>query len=110
MTFRHDHDVDREQAIGHAVAETLEHPGPWIDGTGRSPDFTVTVGIWFSRSDYLSAFVTCFLPIVLLYYPLVLCGENLARAGSVDAAAALWAPNVFMGLIAFWLYRRLLKH
>ncbi len=27
------------------------------------------VGIWFSRSDYLSAFITCFLPIVVIYYP-----------------------------------------
>src|SRR6185437_1112541 len=32
------------------------------------------VGIWFSRSDYLSAFITCFLPIVFVYYPLMLCG------------------------------------
>ena len=25
------------------------------------------VGIWFSRSDYLSSFITCFLPIIVLY-------------------------------------------
>src|SRR6266702_5891954 len=34
------------------------------------------VGIWFSRSDYLSAFITCFIPIVIVYYPLVLCGTS----------------------------------
>src|SRR5205085_667697 len=30
------------------------------------------VGIWFSKSDYLSAFTICFLPIVFLYYPQLL--------------------------------------
>src|SRR5262249_50087842 len=36
------------------------------------------VGIWFSRSDYLSSFITCFLPIVFVYYPLMLCGTGIA--------------------------------
>jgi len=35
-----------------------------------------------AKSDYLSAFITCFLPIVLLYYPMLLCGSNLAKNGS----------------------------
>ena len=37
------------------------------------------VGIWLSRSDYLSAFIVSFLPIVLVYYPLMLCGTGLAK-------------------------------
>ena len=41
------------------------------------------VGIWFSRSDYLSAFITCFLPIVFIYYPLMLCGTNYAKQGKL---------------------------
>jgi lipopolysaccharide export system permease protein len=68
------------------------------------------VGMWFSRSDYLSAFVTCFLPIVLVYYPLVLCGENLAKAGSLNPVMALWAADGLMGLIALSLYWRLIRH
>ncbi len=63
------------------------------------------VGIWFSKSDYLSAFVTCFLPIILIYYPLILCGENLARAGTFHPAIAVWAANIQMGIIAFFLYK-----
>jgi lipopolysaccharide export system permease protein len=68
------------------------------------------VGIWFSRSDYLSAFITCFLPILFVYYPLLLCGNNLAKAGSLPPAVALWIPNAAIGLIALPLYWRLLKH
>ena len=68
------------------------------------------VGIWFSKSDYLSAFITCFLPIVFLYYPLLLCATNFAKQGKAPAYLALWAPNAVIGLIALVLFRRLLKH
>lgn len=68
------------------------------------------VGIWFSRSDYLSAFVTCFLPIIIVYYPLLLCGENLARAGTVDPAMAIWSANIVLGVAGVILYWRLLRH
>jgi len=68
------------------------------------------VGIWFSRSDYLSAFITCFLPIVFLYYPLQLCSTNLAKDGKLQPTIALWLANAAMGLIALGLFRRLLKN
>jgi lipopolysaccharide export system permease protein len=68
------------------------------------------VGVWLGRSDYLSAFVTCFLPITLLYYPLLLCGLNLSRAGPGWMLAAIWAANALVGLVALELYRRLLKN
>jgi lipopolysaccharide export system permease protein len=68
------------------------------------------VGIWFSRSDYLSAFITCFLPIVFLYYPLQLCTTNYAKDGKLDPILALWMANIAMGIIALALFRRLLKN
>lgn len=68
------------------------------------------VGIWFSRSDYLSAFITCFLPIVFLYYPLQLCSTNLAKDGKLQPTIALWLANAAIGLIALGLFRRLLKN
>jgi lipopolysaccharide export system permease protein len=68
------------------------------------------VGIWFSRSDYLSAFITCFLPIVFVYYPILLCGTNYAKQGKLPPVLALWAGDVLMVLIAGVLFRRLLKH
>jgi lipopolysaccharide export system permease protein len=68
------------------------------------------VGIWFSRSDYLSAFVTCFLPIILLYYPLMLCGMNLSRSGKPIMLACIWAANGVIGVISLGLYRRLVRN
>lgn len=68
------------------------------------------VGIWFNRSDYLSAFIVCFLPIVLIYYPLMLCGINLGGNGHFSPFIAIWAADFFMTLIAYGLFRRLLRH
>ncbi len=68
------------------------------------------VGIWFSKSDYLSAFITCFLPIVFLYYPLMLCGINLAKSGKVSIATAVWAADTIMAVIALGLFRRLVRN
>ena len=68
------------------------------------------VGIWFSRSDYLSAFITCFLPIVVAYYPLLLCGINLGKSGKFEPIVAIWAANGIMAIVALGLFRRLMKN
>jgi lipopolysaccharide export system permease protein len=68
------------------------------------------VGIWFSRSDFLSAFITCFLPIVFLYYPLVLCGTNLAKEGRFVPALDIWAADGVMAVIGVFLFWRLLRN
>lgn len=67
------------------------------------------VGIWFSRADFLSAFIACFLPIVLLYYPLMLCGINMGSSGRLPPYV-MAGPDLLMILISFGLYRRLLQH
>jgi lipopolysaccharide export system permease protein len=68
------------------------------------------VGIWFGRSDYLSAFVTSFLPTVFTYYPIYLCGANLAKQGRVSAPLGVWAANAFMMLVALALFKRLMRN
>jgi lipopolysaccharide export system permease protein len=68
------------------------------------------VGIWFGKSDYLSAFITSFLPNVFLYYPLYLCGTNLAKQGKVPLLAGIWAANAVIALIGLALFKRLTKN
>ncbi|HEX3313658.1 MAG TPA: LptF/LptG family permease, partial [Gemmataceae bacterium] len=68
------------------------------------------VGIWFGRKDYLSSFITCFLPIVLVYYPLMLCGMNLAKSGKVPPLVAVWPANMLLAGAAFLLFRKLLRN
>ena len=68
------------------------------------------IGIWFSKSDYLSAFITCFLPIVTLYYPLLLSVINMTRAGRMIPWLALYDADLLMLLAGAILFRRLARH
>ena len=63
------------------------------------------IGIWFSKSDYLSAFITCFLPIVAFYYPLMFCMFDLSRAGRIPPWMGIYNADTLMlmaGGILFW--------
>jgi len=66
------------------------------------------VGVWASRSDYLSVFIICFLPTVFIYYPLLLASLNLAKNSKAPATAA-WGANVIALLVALVLIQRLMK-
>jgi lipopolysaccharide export system permease protein len=68
------------------------------------------VGIWFGKSDYLSAFITSFLPNVFMYYPLYLCGMNLAKQGKIPLLAGIWAANALITLIGLGLFKRLMRN
>ncbi len=68
------------------------------------------VGIWFSRSDYLSSFITCFLPIVFVYYPLMLCGTGMAKEGKINMIPLVWGADAIVGLMGVILFWRLLRN
>ncbi len=67
------------------------------------------VGIWASRSDYLSIFVMCFLPAIVVYYPLQFAGAGLGRDGKLPLGLACWLANIVVGTAAVLLNWRLLR-
>ena len=67
------------------------------------------VGLWFSRSDYLSTFVVCFLPSMMLYYSATFAGGGLARDGKVPMAVGVWLADALLGVVAVVLAWRLVK-
>jgi lipopolysaccharide export system permease protein len=68
------------------------------------------VGIRFARRDFLSAFITCFVPIIGIYYPLTLLGINLGKEGLIRPWFALWMGNAFLGFLAGLFLRPIMKH
>ncbi len=67
------------------------------------------VGILFARRDFLSAFISCFMPIILVYYPLMLFGTNLGKEGIVNPMT-VWAGNGVLWVAAwFWALPPVLK-
>ncbi len=68
------------------------------------------IGIMFSRGDYLGAFITCFLPIVIVYYPLILAGTNMAKEGRLNEPLLVFAADLVILLGGLVLFRWLLKN
>lgn len=68
------------------------------------------VGILFARRDFLSAFISCFVPIILLYYPLMLLGMNMGKEGMIDPRYALWGSNLLLVVIAGFVFPPVIKH
>ena len=68
------------------------------------------VGIIFAKRDFLSAFISCFLPIITLYYPLMLLGINLGKEDVVNPVLALWCGNVLLGVLAGFTLPKVIRH
>lgn len=68
------------------------------------------VGIWFSKSDYLSAFITCFLPIVIIYYPTMFCMFNMARADKIAPWLGVYNADLALLIVGGILFHRLARN
>jgi lipopolysaccharide export system permease protein len=53
----------------------------------------IPVAIRSRSADEMSIFFLCFLPILLVYYPLLVTGENMARAG-IYPQYSVWLADV----------------
>jgi lipopolysaccharide export system permease protein len=68
------------------------------------------VGILFARRDFLSAFISCFMPIILVYYPLMLFAMNLGKE-DIIYPELVWTGNVVLWVAAFvWALPPVRKH
>lgn len=67
------------------------------------------VGILFARRDFLSAFITCFLPIIVLYYPLTLAGVNLAKEGATPYQV-VFAGNLVLAVVGGIVVLKVRRH
>ncbi len=65
----------------------------------------IPVAIWWRSSDNVSTFFLCFLPILLVYYPLLVTGEKLARDGDWGPGPVWIANLVLLVLSAILLLR-----
>ena len=58
-----------------------------------------------ARRQFLTTFFLCFLPILLIYYPVVLLMMSLAKSGTVNPAWAMWTGNAILLLGAIFVLR-----
>ncbi len=57
----------------------------------------IPLGIFSARAGRVGAFLMAIAPVLLVYFPLVMAGSNLARSGALPAFAAVWAGNLLLG-------------
>jgi lipopolysaccharide export system permease protein len=68
------------------------------------------VGILFAKGDFLSAFISCFVPIIVLYYPLTLLAVNVGKDGLINPTVALWVGNTLLAILAGFVLPPIIRH
>jgi len=69
----------------------------------------VAVAMRSRTTDTVTTFFICFLPILLLYYPLLVVGEYVSTKGLLPPQA-VWLPNVVLAGLAVVLLRRVNRY
>jgi lipopolysaccharide export system permease protein len=99
-----------------AARERLQrlHTEPWRRwANGFSCLCFVLVGapmaIRLRHAEFLAIFFVCFLPILLVYYPLLAVSVDHAKDGTLPPPA-VWLGNVVLALWGVWLLRRVIRY
>lgn len=69
----------------------------------------VPVSIRMRFSEFIASFFICFLPILLVYYPLLAVSVDKAKDGFFPPQA-VWLGNLVLALAGIWLLRRVKRH
>ncbi|MHB1035081.1 MAG: LptF/LptG family permease [Pirellulales bacterium] len=67
------------------------------------------MAIRLRNSDVLTSFFACFLPILVVYYPLLTYGVDGAKRGALPAYS-VWLGNVILTVWGLWLLRKVLHY
>lgn len=97
--------------IGHARLRTEWHSRIAFSS---SCFFFALVGAPFSilqaRRQVLTNFLACFLPITLLYYPVVMLCMNQSKTGAIDPSWSMWIGNGLLLLVGLAVFHRCRRH
>ncbi|MDR1478980.1 MAG: LptF/LptG family permease [Planctomycetaceae bacterium] len=92
----------------------VEPPRRWA--TGFSCICFIFVGapfaIWLGQrgvSDGFSSFFACFIPILLIYYPLLMFGLQKAKHGTLPPNS-VWIANLCIVLVGIWFMRKIHRY
>lgn len=69
----------------------------------------VPMAIWRQKGEFLASFFLCFLPILLVYYPLLVVSVDHAKDGDVPPVA-VWLGNAVLAVWGLWMMRRVAQN
>jgi lipopolysaccharide export system permease protein len=67
------------------------------------------MAIRMRNADFLTSFFLCFLPILVVYYPLLMFGIDRVKAGELPPIA-VWIGNLLVTVWGIWLLRRVVRN
>jgi lipopolysaccharide export system permease protein len=88
-----------------------EPPRRWANGFSCLSFVMVgsVMAIRLRNANALSSFFVCFLPILIVYYPMLVLGVNQAKHGALPPLV-VWLGNVVLFLWSLWLLRRVVRY
>jgi lipopolysaccharide export system permease protein len=101
----------REGAFGRLCRLKTEPHRRWSAG------FSCLCFVWVGapmairlrNRDFLTSFFLCFLPILIVYYPLLAYGMDGAKSGTIPPYA-VWAGNILLACWGAWLLKRVVQY
>ena len=76
--------------------------------------FFTLVGAPFSmlqaRRQFITSFIMCFLPILLVYYPVMFLMLNLCKSGTLQPWWSMWIPNVILAVFGMAMLRKVIRY
>ena len=106
---------NRDDALGymrtHLYRLFTEPHRRW--STGFSCLFFVWIGapmaIRLRNGDFLTSFFLCFLPILVVYYPLMVYGVDGSKHGTIPACS-VWLGNLMLAFWGAYLLRKVIRY
>ena len=63
-----------------------------------------------ARRQFITSFIICFLPILVIYYPVMFLMINLCKTGTLSPWWAMWVPNLIIGVAGLLVLRKVVQH
>ncbi len=63
-----------------------------------------------ARRQFITSFIMCFLPILLVYYPVMFLVLNLSKSGTIEPWWSMWVPNTILGIASAIILYKVVRH
>ncbi|MCA9034037.1 MAG: LptF/LptG family permease [Planctomycetaceae bacterium] len=63
-----------------------------------------------ARRQFITSFIMCFLPILLVYYPVMFLMLNLCKTGTLDPTWSMWVPNLILTVAGTFMLRKVIQY
>jgi lipopolysaccharide export system permease protein len=106
---QHDKELASSQTLLHRLQ--TEPWRRWANGFSCLCFLLVgaAVAIQLRFSEFIASFFICFLPILVVYYPLMAVSVDQAKDGAMPPQA-VWLGNFVLAIAGAWLLRRVVRY